>query len=140
MPKQRKASPASQGPRGKFHFGRRLLLLLAAAAIVVFGFAKWRPHEKQSKFRTLAEIVAAQEGFAIAEEPSRPGPYEELGACDARAGEAAIGSFWANGKNCRYHVPGTEGDALRVIGLQPEDGGGPTYVVLKRKVASRPHG
>ncbi len=138
MPKQRKAVPMSQKTKGRFNFGRRLLLLLATAAVLAFGLAKWWPQEKHPKFRTLAQIVAAQEGFDVAEEPNRPGPYEELGTCRAGVGKSAIGSFWANGKSCRFQVSGTAGEELRVVGLLPKDGGGPTYVVLKRRIASAP--
>jgi hypothetical protein len=138
MPKQKKATPASQNTHGRFNLRRRLLLLLVAAVVLVFGFTKWWPQEKHPKYRSLAQIVAAHQGFDVAEEPQRPGPYEELGTCKAGVGEAAIGSFWAKGENCRFHVPGTAGDELRAIGLLPEDGSGPTYVVLRRHIASPP--
>ena len=136
MPKQRKAIPTSQNTKGRFNFGRRLLLLLVTAVVLAFGLAKWWPKEKHPKFRTLTQIVAAHEDFDIAEEPDRPGPYEELGTHRARVGETVIGSFWANGKSCRFQVPGVAGEELRVIGLLPEDGGGPTYVVLRRHIRS----
>ena len=138
MPKQRKAIATSQNTQRRFNPGRRLLLLLAAAVVLAFGLGKWWPQEKHPKFRTLTQIVAAQEGFDIAEEPHRRGPYEELGICRAEVGEAIIGSFWANGKNCRFDVPGTAGEELRAVGLLPQDGGGPTYVVLRRHIASPP--
>ena len=138
MPKQRKAIPTSQNTKGRFNLGRRLLLLLVTAAVLAFGLAKWWPQGKHPKFRTLTQIVAAQEGFDVAEEPDRPGPYEELGTSSAGVGEAAIGSFWANDKSCRFHVPGMAGEELRVVGLLPQDGGGPTYVVLKRHIDSTP--
>jgi hypothetical protein len=139
MPKQRKAIRTSQNTKGRSILGRRLLLLLVAAAVLAFGLAKWWPQETHPKFRTLTQIVAAQEGFDVAEEPNRPGPYEELGTSRAGVGEPITGSFWANGKSCRFHVPGVAGEEFRVIGLLPQDGGGPTYVVLKLHIASPPN-
>jgi hypothetical protein len=138
MPKQRKAIRTSQNSKGRSILGRRLLLLLVAAAVLAFGLAKWWPQEKHPKFRTLTQIVAAQEGFDVAEEPTPPGPYEELGTSRAEVGEPIIGSFWANGKSCRFNIPGIAGEELRVIGLLPQDGGGPTYVVLRRHIDSPP--
>ena len=137
MGKQRKTIPTAKN-KGRFYLGRRLLLPLVAAVVLALGITKWWPQEKHTKFRTQTQIVAAQEGFDIAEEPNRPGPYEELGTCRAGVGESVIGSFWANGKICRVHVPGVAGEELRVVGLLPQDGGGPTYVVLRRQVASAP--
>jgi hypothetical protein len=136
MPKRGEAILTGQNKKGMFNLRRRLLSLSVIAAVLAFGLAKWWPQEKHPKFRTLTQIVAAQEGFDIAKEPNRPGPYEELGTCRAGVGEAAMGSFWANGKNCRFHIPGVAGQELRVVGLLPQDGGGPTYVVLRRHVAS----
>ena len=114
MPKKRKAILTSQKHQSaRFHLGRRLLLLLVTAAVLAFGLAKWWPQEKHPKSRTLTQIVAAHEGFDVAERPNRPGPYEELGTCRAGVGEPAIGSFWANGKSCRFHVAGVAGEELR---------------------------
>ena len=138
MPKQRKAIPTSQITKGRFNLGRRRLLLLVTVAVLAFGIAKWWPQEKHPKFRTLTQIVAAQEGFTVVEKPDRPGPYEELGTSRAGVGETIIGSFWANGKSCPFHISGMAGEEFRVIGLLPQDGGGPTYVVLKRHIASPP--
>jgi hypothetical protein len=136
MPKQRKAIRTSQNTKGRFILSRRLLLLLVTAAVLAFGLAKWWPQEEHPKFRTLTQIVAAQEGFDVAEEPNRPGPYEELRTSRAGVGEPIIGSFWANNKSCRFHIPGMAEEELRVIGLLPQDGGGPMYIVLKRHIAS----
>jgi hypothetical protein len=138
MPKQRKAAQATQNAKGKFDLGRRSLLVLLAVAVLALGIAKWGPQGKSSKYRTLAQIVAANDGFVVAKEPDRPGPYEELGTNRPGIGEPAIGSFWVSGKSCRFHVPGVPGEEFRVIGLLPQDGGGPTYVVLKRHVTSTP--
>ena len=138
MPKKRKAILTNHNTKGRFYLGRRKLLMLVAVAVLAFGLAKWWPQEKHPKSRTLTQIVAAHEGFNVAERPNRPGPYEELGTCRAGVGEPVIGSFWANGKSCRFHIPGVAGEELRVVGLLREDGGGPTYVVLRRQVTSPP--
>jgi len=138
MPKQKKATPGTPDTQCKFHLGRRSLLVLLVVAVLAVGIAKWGPQGKASRYRTLAQIVAANEGFVVAKEPDHPGPYEELGTNRPGIGEPAIGSFWVSGKSCRFHVPAEPGEELRVIGLLPQGGGGPTYVVLKRKVAPTP--
>jgi hypothetical protein len=138
MPKQRKAAPATLSTQGRFHLGRRSLFLLLSAAILAFGLTKWWPQGNQPSYRTLRQIVAVADGFELTESPDRPGPYQQLGTCGTGIGEPAIGSFWANGKTCRFHVPGVPGEELRVIGLLPQDGGRPTYVVLKRHAVPPP--
>jgi hypothetical protein len=138
MPKQRRATPAPPDAKGRFHLGRRPLLVLLAVAALALGIAKWGPQPKRPAYRSLTQIVAAYDGFDVAESPDGPGPYEELGTSRAGIGEAVVGSFWANGKSCRFHVPAVPGEEVRVVGLLPRDGGGPTYVVLKRHVTSTP--
>src|SRR5208283_4739517 len=84
----------------------------------------------------LPELLSSgkYDGYTVAQEPDRPGPYEEMAVADARAGEPLLGSLLANGKTRRYNVPGLPGAELRVVGLIPQGGGEPTYVVLKRQI------
>jgi len=138
VPKQRKATPATLSTQGRFHLGRRSLFLLLAAAVLAFGLTEWWPQGKHPSYRTLTQIVATAAGFELAESPDRPGPYQQLGTCSTGIGEPAIGSFWANGKTCRFHIRAVPGEELRVICLLPQDSGGPTYVVLKRHIAPKP--
>ena len=113
MPKQRKTIPHTVGLKGKLRLGRRPLLLLLAATALAFGLTQWGSQPKHPRYRTLPQIVAAYDGFAQAEAPDRPGPYEDLGACRAESGEPVTGSFWANGKSCRFHIPAVPGEELR---------------------------
>lgn len=138
MPKQKKVTPATLNDKGRFHLGRRSLLVLLAVAALALGIAKWGSQPKRPNYRTLTEIVDAHPGFDVAQEPDHPGPYEELGTNRPGIREPVIGSFWANGKSCRFHVPGVPGEESRVVGLLPQDGSGPTYVVLKRRVSPTP--
>jgi hypothetical protein len=138
VPKQRKAPAAIQNIKERFHLGRRSLFLLLAAAVLAFGLTNWWPQEKHSTDRTLMEIVAAHDGFDLSEKPDHPGPYKELGVCRAGIGEPVFGSYWAAGKNCRFHIPAVPGEELQVVGLLPQDGSGPTYVVLKRHAVPLP--
>ncbi len=49
------------------------------------------------------------------------------------------GAFFANGKTRRFHIPGVPGQAFRVVGLDPQDGGEPTYIVLKLRCNDPDH-
>jgi hypothetical protein len=115
---------------------RTLVLVLAAAALAM-GVARWNLQGSRSNYRTLSELLASgkNRGFDLVQEPDRPGPYEEMDAVPAAAGEEVTGSFWGNGKNRRFHIPGAPGVEYRVIGLLPQGGGEPTYIVLRRHVA-----
>ena len=126
-------------PKPRWHRYRlRTLLVVVIAIGLAIGVARWPFHEPHPAFRTLPEVLALgkYEGFDRVQGPDRPGPYEDMGAACAGKGEPLSGSFWANGKTCRYHVPGVPGEEFCVVGLIPQDGGGPTYMVLKRHVAS----
>ena len=138
MPKPRKATPATLSTRGNSHLGRRSLFVLLSVAILALGLAKWWPQGKHPTYRTLTEIVAVHDGFDLAEKPDHPGPYKELGVCRAGIGEPVFGGYWADGKNCRFHIPAAPGEKLQVVGLLPQDGSGPTYVVLKRHAVPPP--
>ena len=72
------------------------------------------------------------DGFELVQEPDRPGPYEDMGATCSGRGEPLAGSLWANGETRKFHVPGVPGVEFRVVGLFPQDGDEPTYIVLKR--------
>ena len=123
--------------RWYWHRLRTLLLVLVATALAM-GVAKWHFHEPRPGWHTLPEVLASgkYDGFGLVQEPDRPGPYEEMGATCAGKGEPLSGSFWANGKTRRFHVPGVPGEEFRVVGLVPQDGGEPTYIVLKRHAAA----
>ena len=101
------------------------------------GVAEWHFHEPHSAYRTLPEVLASGKygGFDLVQGPDRPGPYEDMGATCAGKGESLSGSFWANGKTRKFHVPGLPGEEFRVVGLVPQAGGEPTYIVLKRHTA-----
>jgi hypothetical protein len=101
------------------------------------GVASWHFHQSRPAYRTLPEVLASGDcgGFDLVQGPDRPGPYQEMGAARAGKGEPLSGSFWANGKTRRYHVPGVRGEEFRVVGLIPKDGGEPTYIVLRRHAA-----
>ena len=88
-------------------------------------------------FHTLTEVLASGKyaGFDLVQEPDRPGPYQDMGDVAAGKGEPVTGSFWANGKTRKFQVSGVPGKELRVVGLIPQTGGEPTYVVLRRHVA-----
>jgi hypothetical protein len=102
------------------------------------GVTSWHFHESRRTNRTLPELLAldSYNGFDLVQGPDRSGPYEDIGALRAGKGEPLSGSFWANGKSCKFHVSGVPGEEYRVVGLIPQDGGGPTYIILKRHAAS----
>ena len=107
------------------------------------GVAEWHFHEPHPNYRTLPEVLASGKynGFDVVQGPDRPGPYKDMEATCAGPGEPLSGSLWANGKSRRFHVPGVPGEEFRVVGLIPQDGGEPTYVVLKQRAAQlRPWG
>ena len=58
-----------------------------------------------------------------------------MGPVSAGKGEPVSGSFWANGKACRFHVAGVPCEEFRVVGLIPQQGGEPTYIVLRLHTA-----
>ena len=101
------------------------LLFALIAATLAMGVAGWRFHEPHPDCRTLSEVLASGkfDAFNVVQGPDRPGPYKEMGTTSAGPGEPLSGSFWANGKTRRFHVPGVPGEEFRVIGLIPQDGG-----------------
>lgn len=133
-----KPQPAALNPKPRWykHHLRTLLLVLVGTALAM-GVAEWHFHEPRPKYRRLPEVLASgkYDGFDVVQTPDRPGPYEEIGATSAGKGEPLSGSFWANGKNRKFQVPGVPGEEFRVVGLVPQDGGEPTYVVLRRHAA-----
>jgi hypothetical protein len=116
---------------------RTLLLVLMATALAL-GVAGWPFHPPRSTCHTLSEVLALDKyhGFDLVQGPDRPGPYEDIPAAAAGMGEPLSGSIWAHGKTRRFHVAGAPGEEFRVVGLIPQDGGEPTYIVLKRHLAS----
>jgi hypothetical protein len=125
---------------GWYRYRLRVLLVVLIAAALAMGVAKLHFHEPRLAYRTLPELLALGKyaGFELVQGPERPGPYVEMGAACAGKGEPLLGSFWANGKTCRYHVPGVPGEERCVIGLMPQDGSEPTYVVLRKGVPPLP--
>jgi hypothetical protein len=133
-----KPQPAALNPkRHWYQYRLRTLLLVLVATAMAMGVAKWHFNEPRPTYRTLPEVLASgkYDGFDLVQEPDRPGPYEDMGPTCAGKGEPLSGNFWANGKTRRFHVPGVTGEELRVVGLIPQDGGEPTYVVLRRHAA-----
>ena len=133
-----KPRPAAPNPERRWYRRRlRTLLFVLIATALGMGVAKWHFHEPHSTYRTLPEVLTSgnYEGFDLVQGPDRPGPYQDMGATCAGKGEPLSGSFWANGKTRKFHVPGVPGEEFRVVGLVPQDGGEPTYIVLKRHAA-----
>jgi hypothetical protein len=135
MKMSKRKTMAPKPERRWYQYRLRTLLLVLVATAMAMGVAKWQFHEPRSRYRALPEVLASRkyEGFDLVQEPDRPGPYEEMGANCAGQGEPISGSFWANGKNRKFHVPGVPGEEHCVVGLVPQDGGEPTYIVLKRR-------
>jgi hypothetical protein len=134
-----KSRPAALKSKPRWHQYRvRTVLLVLIAIALATGLARSHFHEPRTTYRTLPEVLASGKyaGFDLVQGPDRPGPYEDIGAAVAGKGEPLSGSFWANGKARKFHVPGVPGDEFRVVGLVPQDGGEPTYIVLKRRVAA----
>jgi hypothetical protein len=133
-----KSQSAALNPKPRWYQRRlRTLLVVGITAALAMGVARWHSHEPRPTYRTLPEVLAAGNyaGFDLVQEPDRPGPYEDMGATCAGTGESLSGSFWANGKTRKFHVPGVPGEEFRVVGLVPQDGGEPTYIVLRRHAA-----
>ena len=133
-----KSQPVALNPKSRWHQYRlRTLLLVLVATALAMGVAQWHFHEPHSTYHMLPEVLASGKynGFDLVQEPDRPGPYADMGATCAGKGEPLSGSFWANGKNRKFHVPGVPGEEFCVVGLVPQDGGEPTYIVLRRRVA-----
>ena len=135
MSKLKTMTPKPQ-PRW-YQYRLRTLLVVVIAIVLATGVAHWHSRGPRPTYRTLPEILASgkYDGFDLVQKPDRPGPYEDMGATPAGKGEPLSGSLWANGKTRKYHVPGVPGEEFRVVGLIPQDGGEPTYVVLKRHTA-----
>jgi hypothetical protein len=131
--------PATPKPRRRWYqYNLRTLLLVLIATALAMGVAnKWYFYRPRPAYHTLPEVLASgkYDDFDVVQEPDRPGPYEDMGAACAGKGEPLAGSFWANGKTRRFHVPGVPGEEFRVVGLIPKDGGEPTYIVLRRHTA-----
>jgi hypothetical protein len=131
--------PATPKPTRRWHqYGLRTLLLVLIATALAMGVAnRWHFHGPRPAYRTLPGVLALgkYDGFDLVQGPDRPGPYEDMGAACVGKGEPLSGSFWANGKTRRFYVPGVPGEEFRVVGLIPQDGGEPAYIVLKRHSA-----
>ena len=124
-------------PRGRrFQFGLRTLLFVLTAAAVVMGVATWCFPESKSPaitYHSLTDIRARYSDYDLVQGPDQAGPYEDLGAACAGEGGTLAGSFWANGKRCKFYIPGSPGVEFRAVGLLSRDGGEITYIVLKRR-------
>jgi hypothetical protein len=131
------SKPKTMAPKPErrwYRYRLRTLLLVLVATALAMGVAGWHFHEPRPACRTLPEVLASgkYDGFDVVQGPDRPGPYVDMGATSAGKGEPLSGSFWANGKTRKFHVPGVPGEEFRVVGLIPQDGGEPTYIVLRR--------
>jgi hypothetical protein len=127
---------ARQPKRHWRRYSLRGLLFLIIMALVAWGLVKWPFHASPSPYHTLPEILSRYPGWELVQGPDRPGPYETIGAPSSTSGigGGVSGSFWAHGEAARkYNIPGIPGYELCAVGLVPQGGGGPTYVVLKRK-------
>jgi hypothetical protein len=118
-----------------YQYSLRSLLVVVTLGLLATSLAKWYFSEPPPVYRTLPEILALYQQFGrfdLVRSPDRPGPYMLLGACcTAGEGQPVSGSFFANGKTRKFHIPGVGGQEFRVVGLVPLDGGEPTYAVLK---------
>jgi hypothetical protein len=133
--RRRKAQSASPQPNRRWQRYRlHTLLVVVIGAALAIGIAKWQFRAARPTYRSLPEVLAQGNcgDFDLVQGPDRPGPYEDMGAVPARKGEPIFGSFSANGKTRKVHVPGVPGEEFRVVGLLPQSGGEPTYIVLKR--------
>jgi hypothetical protein len=130
-------TPAPQPTRRWSKYRVRTLLLVLIATAAAIGVYRWPFHGLPSRIHTLPEVLASSKchGFELVQGPDRPGPYEDLEPNSGTSGEPLSGSVWANGKSCRYNVAGVPGEEFRAVGLIPQDGGPPTYIVLKRRAA-----
>lgn len=112
------------------------MLLLLLVAILVIGMAAWPYRKPRPAYRSLSDILAGYDDFDLVRGPDHQGPYTVLAAACAGRGEAVSGGFCDNGKTRDFRVPADPGKEFRVVGLAPEDGSGPTYIVLKVKNAA----
>jgi hypothetical protein len=118
-----KPQPAALNPKPRWYqYRRRALLFVLIAAALAMGVAGWHFHEPRPNCHTLPEVLASgkYDGFDVVQGPDRPGPYKDMGATCAGPGEPLSGSFWANGKTRRFHVPGVPGQQYLVY--LPEGG------------------
>jgi hypothetical protein len=128
------ASRRSTSPKGtkcRFQYSLRSLLAVLTLSALAMGLGKWWLQEPPPLYRTLPEILAAHDGFDFVQGPDEPGPYQYLGTVCAARNTTVSGEFRANGKTRSFHVPGVPGEEFRVVGLAPQDGSSPTYIVLK---------
>jgi hypothetical protein len=139
--KTAKANAIALMPERRWYQHRlRTLLLVLVATAMGMGAVNWHFHEPRPTYRTLPEVLTSgnYDGFDLVERPDRPGPYKDIGALRAGKGEPLSGSFWANGKSRKFHIPAVPDEELCVVGLVPQDGGEPTYIVLRRHAAPTP--
>jgi hypothetical protein len=133
-----KARPAAPKRKPRWNkFRLRTLLVVLVAIGLALAYCQWHLHGPRLNYRTLPEVLASAkcDGFDLVQEPDRPGPYIDMDPASAENGQPLSGSLWANGKNRKYSVPGVPGAEFRVVGLIPQDGGEPTYIVLKRRTS-----
>jgi hypothetical protein len=137
MTKAKSQTTRRSGQR-RWYQRRRMLLCIVAVAVVCVGFVKWYSHLPSPAYRTLSEILKYYSGSELVQEPDRPGPYEIIAAPNSWVNGPVVGSFRANGETRRFSVSAIPGYELCVVGLVSREGGGPTYVVLKRKAEQDP--
>jgi hypothetical protein len=138
MTKAKSQTAIESGQRRWYQRRLRILLFIVAMAAVFLGLVKWYPPRPSHTYRTLSEILEYYNGSELVQEPDRPGPYEIIAAPNSWVSGPVVGSFRANGETRRFSVSAIPGNELCVVGLVPQEGGGPTYIVLKRKAEPGP--
>ncbi len=138
MTKAKSQTAMGSGQRRWYKHRLRILLCIVAVAAVYVGFVRWYPRRPSPAYRTLSEILKSYKGSDLVQEPDRPGPCEIIAAPNSWVSGPVVGSFRANGETRRFSVSAIPGNELCVVGLVPREGGGPTYIVLKRKAESGP--
>ena len=107
--------------------------MLTVAIAGVFGIGRRYFQSSSSVYHTLSEILATHSDWDVVQEPDRPGPYQIMLPPGPWQVGPVSATFRTNGQMRRVHVPAIQGHELCVVGLLPQQGGEPTYLVLKRK-------
>jgi hypothetical protein len=113
----------------------RLLLIVGAAitvALVAWAWLWHRPARYESLDATLERYGYPRE--TLVRPPDGLGPYAVIGVVVGHESSPISGSFEANGQRRAFAVPAEKGVFFEVVGLEPADGGRPTFAVLRRPV------
>jgi hypothetical protein len=117
---------------------RRRRLLLGAGVVVAAALAAWAwPRRQPARYESLDAIL---DGYglprqAVVQLPDTVGPYAVINVVIGHEGEPISGWFEANGQRRRFSVPAEKSVFFEVVGLEPADGGGPTFAVVRRPIA-----